>query len=139
MTTPSYLARVFIRDTLLADPAVTAKVGNRIYDKPPQGQGTAARPMYPWVRIAEGLFLREDATCIDAGSLDVDLHVWSVDDGLIENQNICELVGRALHEKRLDHPSGVVVETEHRMNRCFTDADGSTSHGIVTVRALLEA
>jgi hypothetical protein len=139
MTTPSYIARVFIGSTLASDTEVAAKLGPRIYDKPPASKGVAAQPAYPWARIGEGLFLREDATCTDAGTLDVDIHVWSTDGGLAENQNICELIGKALHETRLDHSSGVVVEVEHRMNRCFTDADGLTSHGIVTVRALLEA
>lgn len=139
MDSPSYLARVFIGQCLAADPAVAALLNERIYDNPPQGRGVSGSPAYPWARIGEGLFIREDATCIDAGTLDVDIHVWSVEGGGAANQHICELIGRALHERRLDHSSGVVVETEHRMNRCFTDADGLTSHGIVTVRALLEA
>lgn len=137
-TSPQQAARILINQALRASTAVTAAFGNRIYDESPE------QPVAPWVRIGEGFFVRDDVDCFDIGDDDIAIHVWSVAGGKAENARLCDLVGTALHELTLDAFPAIdpdrefVVELTHRSSQVFTDADGRTQHGVVTVRAAVE-
>lgn len=138
MPTQVEALRILARTAILADLEIVAIVGDRVYDDPP------ANPATPWVRIGETFSMREDATCVDVAYTDLTIHVWSVIGGKAANSALCDRIGRALHETSLSDfpaidPSGeIVVELEHRSNQTFTDQDGRTQHGVVTVRAITE-
>lgn len=111
---------------------VTA-VSNRVYDAVPQ------KVVFPYLAIGEIQSLDDGATCIDAAEVFVTLHVWSRAKGSVEARTIAGVCRTALHEWKPVLTGFDCVELMHRDTRVFRDADGETTHGVLTFRALIDA
>lgn len=136
MSDPSEPLHRAIRDALVASPAVTGAVGARIFDFVP----TNVAPAMPYISFGAFQVLDDSAACIDGAEVFVILDIWSRDQRTIEAKRLCALVAEALHEAELDlGPMHRLVEIMHQSTRVFIDADGVTTHGVVTFRALTEA
>lgn len=120
--------------TLKANAAVAAIVGARIYDRVPD------KAPLPLVDIGEIQVIADDADCLEGSSeVYATLHAWSRSVGAVECRRLAAAVVAALHLAALD--LGVdwrLVDIRHHDTRVFTDADGLTSHGVVTFRALID-
>lgn len=124
-----------IYDALVADAAVGALIGDRIYDRMPSVGD------YPCVTFGPSDYVTDDAECIDMQEHTVQLDVWSRDQG---RQGPCkaivDAVKAALHDKSLTLAdpyacNGVYIGSA----RVVVDPDGTTAHGIVRVTAWVES
>lgn len=119
---------------LKADAGLTALISSRIYDAPPQDA------VFPYVEIGEIQLVDDGAECFDgAAEAYVTLHVWSRSVGRPECHRIAEEIRGCLHYAGLDLGAEYdLIEITYRDLRVFRDADGVTSHGVVTLHALID-
>lgn len=132
MSDPSLEILSAVVGALKAEPAVAALVADRVYDRAPQ------RVMFPFVRVPDIQIINDDAECIDAFEVYIDVHVFSRSYGSVEARQVCSAAHTALHDNQLTLPSYVMVEMRHAVTRVLLDPDGETSHGIITFRALVD-
>ena len=110
-------------------PAILA---GRVYDAVP------ADAPCPYVEIADGQTIADDAECLDGVEVFLDLHVWSRAVGAVECRTIAGLVRTALHKASLPLEGWALIDLMHRDTRFLSDPDGVTTHAVVTVRALID-
>lgn len=136
MSDPSEPLHRAIRDALVANSAVSNAVCARIFDFVP----TNTAPAMPYISFGSFQVLDDWAACIDGAKVYVTLDIWSRDQRTIEAKRICAHVAQALNWAELDlGPEHRLIEITHDSTRVFTDADGVTTHGVVTLHALTEA
>ena len=90
---------------------------------------------FPFVTIGE--FTAEpDDTLRDAGSgVEVMLHLWSRQAGMLELQTMMNAAGAALHRKSFTLPGDLQwVSTIQEYAATLRDADGMTRHGVMRFR-----
>jgi hypothetical protein len=121
--------------TLEADPAVTALVGDRIYDRV---ENFNTDVQFPYVNFATSVESSNDATCINGSDIFVQIDVWSREPGFVECKQIADAVRNALHDRDLSLTVNALTSLECDRIRVFRDADGLTSHGVVELMALVE-
>lgn len=106
-------------------------IGKRIYDAPPPS------PTLPYITIGPADALSNDAQCINGDEITQQLDVWSTEPGDAECKTICGRVRTLLRRLQCDQ-GGLRFEIEHRSTRVLDDADGITTHGVVTVQATID-
>lgn len=131
MTPTLELQRTIVAE-LKAAPALAALVADRVYDRPPQGVA------FPYVSIGPFQQISDDADCLAAFEVFVDVHCWSRAYGSVECKQMTSAVVGALHEADLTLNGATLVEMRHRSTQEITDRDGETTHGISTFRALID-
>jgi hypothetical protein len=121
-------------DTLTGNGAIMA-LAYRVYDKvptSPYGTKTAYISFGP-IDASE-----DDADCIVGARITVQIDIWSKADGSLEAKQLVSLVRKALHHKSLALNDNALVDTHVEAWRVFTDIDRATTHGVVTVTAMVE-
>jgi hypothetical protein len=133
MPDPSLELQRALRAQLLASPAVTALVGQRIYDQPP------ITPQFPYITLGETDVQVQRASFYDGSDVSMSFHAWSRANGYPESKRIAAAIRASLHEAPITL-AGLerLVDIEVQSNRAFRDPDGLTSHAVITVRALTE-
>ncbi|MFT4184266.1 MAG: DUF3168 domain-containing protein [Rhizobium sp.] len=116
--------------TAFAD--LSALIDDRVYDDP---EDDAA---YPYVTIGESQFLNDDMTCRRAWRVYLTLHAWSRKTGYPEVKQVASAVADALHLASLPMAHFRVAIITHSQTRVFRDADGATSHAVITFDARVE-
>lgn len=119
---------------LAATAAVTAYLGQRIYDNAPQGA------VFPFLSLGPGQELDDSADCIDGSECFLQLDIWTQEGGSqLSAKMICGAVRKALHGKDLALAAGFgLVSLEVQSIRFEPDPDEKIAHGIVTVRAIID-
>lgn len=120
-----------------ADADVGALLGDRIYDRVPDGV------LFPYASFGPAQALDLEVTCAtERVELVQDVHVWSRAVGQVEALRICDVLrstARAADRAGSLSWSGFVLHsvrvTDIRMVR---DPDGLTSHGILTFSAIID-
>lgn len=123
-----------IYDALVADAAVGALVGDRIYDGAPSGR------TFPCVTFGPSQEVTDDVDCIDGEDHFVQLDVWTDDQARLGPcKDIVAAVKAALHEVSLTVPDPNALAFIRVTNtRSMADKDGIRGHGIVDVQAAME-
>lgn len=122
-----------IYDTLVADAAVGALVGDRIYD------GSPSDRTFPCITFGPSDSVPDDMECINARTESIQLDVWSRDQGRLRPcREIMDAVRDALHLANLSMAVNTLVLIRVDGMRLFMDADGVTAHGVITVEADVE-
>lgn len=134
MSEPTLALQGAIVAALKGSAAVTALIGNRVYNPVP------ADAAFPYVTVGDDIAVEDHAECLD-GSVEVTsaIHVWSRDDGKPEAKAISGAIVAALNGQDLllgDDYRLVLIE--HQSSRHLDDPDGITSHSVVTFRALID-
>lgn len=124
-----------IVSTLEADAAVTALVGDRIYDRVENANTDVE---FPYVNFATSIETSNDATCIRGSDIFVQIDVWSREPGFVECKKIASAVRDALHDRDLSLTENALASLQCDRIRVFRDSDGLTSHGVVELMALVE-
>lgn len=132
MTSPSLELQKAIFDLLKANPAVTALVNGRIYDRVPEN------PQFPYVSFGTFTETTDDAECIDGFDITIQLSAWSRAVGFPECRQITEAVRNALPKDGVELPTNALVTFSHRITRMISDPDGLTSQGAMTFEAFVE-
>ena len=118
---------------LKADAAVTAIVGQKVYDKPP------ASVAAPYVSIGPSDYVPDDADCVDGRIETLQLDCWSqAQDGQREVKELTGAVKKSLHRYAGSLAVGALTSLEVVQVRHLEDPDGITLHGIVVVEAMIE-
>ncbi|MBA5779495.1 DUF3168 domain-containing protein [Stappia sp. F7233] len=89
---------------------------------------------FPFVQIGEAQSLPNDVQCSTGSDEYIDLHVWSRYRGQREVKEIMGAIHAALHQSTLavDGLSSCFAYVDGQ--RVFTDPDGLTRHGVVTLK-----
>jgi hypothetical protein len=133
MTHPALALQKAIHAALLADAAVGALVGDRIYDAAPRD---AAFPYVAYGAARAG----DWSTGTEAGAEHrVLIHLWSRERGKRECLAIAEAVAAALHDQVLTLDGHALVNLRVEATDVARDPDGITWHGVMRVRAVTEA
>ena len=124
-----------IRTRLLADAALSAIVGIRVFDMPPQ------TIVYPYVQMGDvqsNVF--EDGACIDGSELFLDFHTWARgQQPATQMHGMNKAIRDSLHGQRFTVAGHTLQAIEHQTTRTLRDPDGITRHGVVTFRAFTTA
>ncbi len=118
--------------------AVTAIVGNRVYDRVPRSLTGDVSATFPFVGWASDDERSEDIDCIDSLTVTFDLDCWSRDVGFPEVRRLTHAVRAALHHAEVTLSDNALVLIRHDQTRTFRDSDGLTSHAVLTFEAVLE-
>lgn len=132
MSSPSFELQVAIVTRLKAAAAVTAFVGNRVYDNVPE------EPTFPYITVGEGDETSDDADCVDGFEISIDIDVWSRAPGFPEAKRISDEIRKALKTPELTIPTNALVYFRHRQTRFLRDPDGKTSHAVMTYEGFAE-
>lgn len=132
MSLPSLALQAAIVQALKNTSGVAALVGERVYDRVPEG----AR--YPYISLGPEQALQDDAECVEGYEIFQQIDVWSAEPGFPETKRICAAVHAALHEADLAVAGFTCHEITHETTNTLRDADGLTSHGAMTFRALID-
>lgn len=120
-------------DRLLATPAVTGLIGQRVFDHPP------ADAAFPYVSFGASDYQPDDMECISGRIETLQVDIWSrAQDGKREAKMITDAVKTSLHLYPGEPEVGALVLMRVDMVRMMDDPDGITSHGIVQIEAHLE-
>lgn len=117
---------------LEADQTIQALVGGRIFDRVP------ADAQLPYVQFSKCNGNREHMSCVKSWTLFPDIDVWSSDVGFSEANRIMAAVAESLDGAPLVLETMRLVLIVEYKTDVFRDADGLTSHGIVTFKAIVE-
>lgn len=122
---------VFTR--LGADAALAVLVGSRIYDEVP-------RPVvFPYVTLSEMDVQDKGTKSGDVLELTLTLHVWSLQSGMKETQQILAALRDLLHNAPLTLNEGFVSRLQEEMSFGRRLADGRTRQGIARYRAVVSS
>lgn len=124
--------QVAIVNVLKADPDVSTMTAGRVYDRVPLDAG------YPYISFGPEQDIPEDADCIEASEIILQIDVWSQDPGFREARRIGKAVKRALTDEAITLTDNALVYFEFDGRRVLRDPDGNTSHVVLTFRAGVE-
>lgn len=134
MGSPANEFQTAVFNLLTEDAGVAALVGTRIYDRVP-----AASDVPPYITFGAADEVEDDADCIECASHSLQIDVWSEKQGgFKECKEITHAVKLALHEVAVNLTTHALVEMRVTQRRHFRDPDGITSHGVITVEAMIE-
>lgn len=122
-----------IYDRLRAHGGVDALVAGRIYDRVPE---TAE---FPYVSFGPSDTIEDDSQCITGEIETLQIDCWSRHSGGFRDcKRLTGAVKGALHlyDGQLSEDALVALRVTNL--RHFRDPDGQTSHGVVTVQAIME-
>lgn len=118
---------------LIADAGVHAIVGDRIYDQPPDSAS------YPYISFGASSAFTDDADCIPTRIVTLQIDVWSIyQGGNKEANDAVDAMKAALHDYEADLGSNALALLQVRDMQVFRDADGVTTHGFVSIEAVIE-
>jgi hypothetical protein len=121
-------------DTLRTTTAIMALVGG-VYDRVPTDP-YAGKNAY--ISFGPSDVVDDSADCSVSGTHSFQVDVWSKAVGQVEAKNIVDLIYRTLHEAELVLSVNALAEIRVDFRRVFTDSDGLTTHGVVSVTASIE-
>lgn len=129
-----------IYSALRADAAVSAQIAGRVYDSVPaeEKRVAATGAAFPYISFGSYDFVPDDADCISAGEHTLQIDVWSRAVGRVQAKQITDAVLRVLDGNDADMGDYGLVEMRVDVARVIGDPDGLTTHGIVTVTAMIE-
>ncbi|PZX19816.1 uncharacterized protein DUF3168 [Palleronia aestuarii] len=131
MATPSEDLQKVVFEALIADPSVSAIVGDRIVDGRPDA--------YPCCTFGPRDTVFEDAECIIGRTETLQIDCWVVDGGRTRGAAaLADAVKAALHRQDFALDTHALVSLRVTAQRAFLDADGLTGHGVVTIEADIE-
>lgn len=120
--------------TLTGTAGIMALAGG-VYDRVP---ADPYKTKTAYVSFGPSDVVDDSADCIISGEHTFQLDVWSKAVGQVEAKRLVDLIYGALHEQSLELTENALAEIRVDFRRVFVDPDGLTTHGVVTVTALIE-
>lgn len=140
MSTTALPLQGAIYSALAGDSALSALIGDRVYDRVPADTTGKITAEFPYITIPTMQALDDGADCIDGEEVFTDIHVWSRAVGMVEAKRIAAAVKRVLDGTDLDLGNGAaLVDIRFQDARFLRDPDGLTTHAVITFAALTEA
>ena len=111
--------------------AAPVVAGGNVYDRVPPSNP------YPRITVGDEQTVDNGNTCSDGWEIYADVHVWSQTVGKVEAKQImAEAVPRLLGISTI--PGFTILTTELDAHRIFTEPDGLTTHGVITIRFVID-
>lgn len=133
MPGPSNALQRLIFQRLTSFTPLVALIGTRVVDPPRVDEVT------PYVSFGPSDWQEDDADCIVGRVETIQLDIWSTaQDGQREAKDICDAVKKALHDYEADLGDHALASMRVPTVRVFRDPDGTTTHGVVQVEAVIE-
>ncbi len=133
MASPDLELQGVIVARLKGRPALTALVGQRIYDRPP------TNAPFPYVEYGESDVKPADVGCLTSDAVYVTIHVWSqYSGGFRELKDIMYEIVKALDSAPLVLPTHRLISISRWDSRTMKDPDDVTTHGVVEFIARIE-
>lgn len=133
MTSPSVELQTAVFERLTIFAAVTAIVGQRIYDNVPEA------PDFPYISFGASDHYPDDSDCIPCRVETLQIDCWARAQGKKRPaRELADAVKAALHEYEVEFPVNGLVEMRVTGVQVMGDPDGITAHGIVTLTAIIE-
>lgn len=117
---------------------LSALIGDRVYDRVERDAAGEVTATFPYVSFGPEQDIPEDADCIDASEIVIQIDAWSRDPGYREVRRVAKAVVSALDETSLPITDNALVYFEYDGRRILRDPDGLTSHAVLTFRAGVE-
>jgi hypothetical protein len=133
MTHPALAVQKAVFAALVADSAVGALIGDRIYDASPRAAA------FPYVTLGDAASADWSTGTEGGGEHTLTLHVWSREWGKSECYAIIEAIEDALHDAALTLSGHALVNLRFTFADVRRDPDGITWHGALRFRAVTEA
>lgn len=125
--------QALIYQRLTSDAGVQAIVGNRVYDNP------IGKDTFPYISFGPSDVVEDDADCIAGRIETIQIDCWSrYQGGFREVKSLADAVKKALHRYSGTLTVNALVEMTVESIRFFRDPDGATSHGVITLQAIVE-
>lgn len=125
--------QALIYQRLIDAAGVHALCADRIYDRVPEDAA------FPYVSFGPSDTVEDDAECITGEIETLQIDCWSrYQGGFKELKSLTGAVKAALHLYAGEFTTDALVELRVLGVRHFRDPDGLTSHGVVTVQAIME-
>lgn len=136
MKDPSLPVQAAVYAALTGSAALATAFGGppRVFDRVPVDAAGRVTAAFPYVAIGEDQVTSEADACHDASSIFVTVHVWSRAVGKVEAKTIMAAAIDALDTPLAPTGFKVVTQMVESGPQHFTDADGLTSHSVVTLR-----
>ncbi len=128
---PTLELQAAIITRLKATPAVTALVGQRVYDIPP-----ASGAAYPYISIGPSNYFTEDVDCVDGGEVMIQVDCWSDATVLSQVRLVAGAVRAALRDWDPPLVVNALVSFEHQ--RTDYIEDGAIKHASIRYTAIVE-
>lgn len=127
---------------LKATSAVTAFVGQKVYDRVPENQDGTPNVASPYISFGPTSGVPDDYDCMDGVEITFQVDVWSWGDGeaygSAQCHKISDTVRRALHNAELTLAQNALVTLTCELFRILRDPDGVTNHGVIQFTAVVE-
>lgn len=132
--TQSASLQAVVRARLLAVSAVTALVGQRVYDRPVKGVA------FPYVTFGPSDYVPGDHACLRTQVETMQIDVWSnATDGKAQCKQIVNAISVALHRHSDAAVAGLAIAGMRVVQvRVMDDPDPRITHGVVTLETVLE-
>lgn len=142
---PTYDLQLAALNKLRATAALSALVGQKIYDRVPEkkaGGVNVPDVTSPYVSFGPVTAITDDADCVDGLEITFQIDAWSWGSGdaysSVEVRKIIGEIRKALHNAELTLTTNALVTLTHELTRILRDSDGITNHGVIQFTALVE-
>ncbi|MGV2128121.1 DUF3168 domain-containing protein [Agrobacterium vitis] len=132
----SHELQVAIVAALKASADVMALVDGRIYDRVPSDSSGGVK--FPYVSFGGTQDLPEQAECIDASDLTIQIDIWSRDPGYAEGRRIAKAVKATLNDEELSLSDNALVYFTFLRRDDIRASDGLTTQIAMTFGAGVE-
>lgn len=130
---PSNELQKLIYDRLVESAGVHNIAADRIFDNP------IGQDVFPYISFGSSDAVEDDADCITGRVETIQVDCWSrYQGGFKEVKALADAVKKSLHRYAGELSVNALVEMTVQTVRVFRDPDGITSHGVVTVQAIIE-
>lgn len=124
-----------IRTRLLADAAVAALVGTRVYDAAPEGVAS------PYITIGSVGYADSSTSSSEAQDMELDIHLWDIPADQANSKNTARVYSLMASVRSLFHDYALPVSGRNvivcRVERGMpVVADADEIHGVVSLRVL---
>lgn len=134
----SHEIQVAIVARLKVDIDVAALIDGRVFDRIPRSASGEVTATFPFVSFGPEQEIPENADCLDASEIILQIDAWSRDPGYREVRRVAKAVVASLDESSLPIADNALVYFEYDGRRILRDPDGLTSHAVLTFRAGVE-
>ena len=115
---------------LKADAGVGAVVGDRIYDRAPEGVA------FPYVSIGAETGSPWEGSTLSGWEMVLQIDIWSRKPGAVEARQAMAAVSAALHRAEMTIAGNAFVLCNLESQRTMGDPDGVTTHGVQLYRII---
>jgi hypothetical protein len=127
-----------ITQALKGNAALTALIAGRVYDRVPRNSTGQVTAVFPYVSYGPEQDIPEQADCMDASDIFLQIDIWSRGVGRPEAKQIARAVKDVLHDADLSLTDNALVSLSYEGRRVLVDSDGLTTQIAMTFQAVVE-